>query len=402
MKNITNNWIDNLKLRVSYGSLGNNAIGNYDAIPILGISKYVFNNVPTLGFYQPAIANSALSWESTTVTNFGIDFGLLNNKLSGSIDLYDKFTNNILINLPAPSVLGTASVPVQNSAEVRNRGVELNLGWKQQLNDFSYFIQTNVTYNDNKVIKFKGEEYSLSGINMIKEGLPINTGFMLLVNKIVETPEDLALIQEMIDNAKDKDGNKINPFPYGTPALGDFLYQDTNEDGLINDADRVNVGTGTNPKLFYSLSLGGSYKGFDASIFMDGVSGIKGYFQNSYYSPVLRWTRIINSEVADGRWYEGRETPAKYPRFLYDGNNRNTRSSDFWYQSMSFFKIRNIQLGYSLPQELISKIDISRLRFYVGLENYFTFTKWKGLDPEVLEMAYPTMKEVVFGVNLSF
>ena len=135
---------------------------------------------------------------------------------------------------------------------------------------------------------------------------------------------------------------------------------------------------------------------------MDGVGGIKGYFQNDYYSPILRWTRIINSEVADGRWYEGRKDPARYPRFLYDGNTRNTRSSDFWYYNMSFFKIRNIQLGYTLPKSIVSKADISRLRFYIGLENYFTFTQWKGLDPEVSGMDYPSMRQAVFGVNLTF
>lgn len=402
MSNLRDNWLDNLKLRVSYGSLGNNATDNYAAIPVMGATKYVFNNVPTLAYYQAAIKNANLTWETTTVSNIGLDFGFLNNRLSGSLDFYNKFTHNILINLPAPAVLGNAGVPDQNSAEVLNRGVELNLGWRDKIEEFSYFADLNLTYNKNKVVKFKGEEYSLSGINMIKEGLPINTGFMLLVDRIVESQEDLDLIQTMVNNAKDEQGTPINPFPYGKPELGDFLYQDTNNDGLINDNDRVNVGSGSNPKFFYSFSLGASYKGIDASVFMDGVGGIKGYFQNDYYSPILRWTRIINSEVADGRWYEGRKDPARYPRFLYDGNTRNTRSSDFWYYNMSFFKIRNIQLGYTLPKSIVSKADISRLRFYIGLENYFTFTQWKGLDPEVSGMDYPSMRQAVFGVNLTF
>lgn len=402
MSSLRDNWLDNLKIRVSYGSLGNNETDNYAAIPVLGATKYVFNNVPTLAYYQSAIKNASLTWESTTVSNLGLDFAFLNSRLSGSVDIYNKFTHNILINLPAPAVLGLASVPDQNSAEVQNRGVELDLGWRDRIEAFSYFANVNLTYNKNNVVKFKGDEYSLSGINMIKEGLPINTGFMLQVDRIVETQQDLDLIQQMVDNAKDEEGNSINPFPYGRPELGDLLYKDTNEDGLINDDDRVNVGSGTNPKFFYSFSLGGSYKGFDASLFLDGVGGIKGYFQNDYHNPRLRWTRLINSELADGRWYEGREDPAKYPRFLYDGDTRNTRASDFWYYNMSFLKIRNIQLGYSLPPEIVSKADISRLRLYVGLENYFTFTQWKGLDPEVSGMGYPSMKQAVFGVNLTF
>ena len=163
-------WMDNLKLRVSYGSLGNNSVSNYAAIPVMATAKYVFNNVPTLAYFQSAISNASLTWETTTVTNIGLDWGVLNNRLSGSIDLYNKFTHNILIGLPAPSVLGNASVPNQNSAEVRNRGIELNIGWRDNIADFSYFADFNFTYNKNKVIKFKGDEYSLSGINMIKEG----------------------------------------------------------------------------------------------------------------------------------------------------------------------------------------------------------------------------------------
>lgn len=395
-------WLDNLKLRVSYGSLGNNATSNYESIPILGVAKYVLNNVPTLGFYQPRIANSNLTWETTTVSNLGIDFGFFKNKLSGSIDVYDKFTHNILINLPAPFVHGNAGLPTQNSAQVRNRGLEVNLGWRDNIDEFGYFFETNFSYNKNKVEKFKGDEYSLNGIYMIKEGLPINTAYILEVDRIVQTQEDLNLVQQMVDNAQlDENGNKMSAFPFGIPKMGDFLYKDTNNDGLINDNDRVNVGSGSNPLFFYSFSIGANYKGFDASVFMDGVGGTKEYFSNDFYTPILRWTRIINGEIADGRWYEGRNTPATYPRLMMEGNTLNLRSSDFWYKSNSFFKIRNIQVGYTLPQNVVSKIDVTRLRLYVGLENYFTFSKWNGLDPEVPGMNYPSMKQAVFGINLT-
>lgn len=402
MSGVRSKWLNNLKLRVSYGSLGNNATDNYAAIQVLDAMKYVLNGVPVLAYSQSKIKNANLTWETTTVTNVGVDFGMFGNRLTGNVDCYNKFTHNILINLPAPGVLGNAGVPDQNSAQVRNRGIELNVGWRDDLKDFSYYANVNFTYNRNKVVKFKGDQYSLSGVNMIKEGLPINTGYMLLVDRIVQTQEDLDLVQSMVDNAKDANGNPLNAFPYGRPELGDFLYKDTNKDGLVNDEDRTNVGTGSTPRFLYSLTLGASYKGFDASIFIDGVAGIRGYFRNDYYTPILRWTRLINKEVADGRWYAGRKDAATYPRLLYDGDTRNIRNSDFWYDSMSYLKIRNIQIGYTVPQKLVSKVDLSRLRFYMGLENYFTFTKWKGLDPEVPGMAYPSMKQVVFGVNLTF
>lgn len=404
MRELKERWLDNLKMRASYGSLGNNAVDNYAAIPVLTSNKYVFNNNPAVGFYQSNIANANLTWESTTVTNIGLDWTLWKNKFSGSLDLYDKTTNNILIDLPAPLVHGTAGIPKQNAAKVRNRGLELSLSWKDKIENFSYSIATNITYNRNKVLKFKGEEASINGTQMIQEGLPINTEYILEVDRIIQTQADLDIVKQMIDNAPidESTNKKMNPFPFGTPQLGDFLYKDANGDGLVNLNDRVNIGHGSNPLWIYSFALNAAYKSFDTSVAIDGVAGIKQYFQNAYYTTQIRWSRIINREVADGRWYEGRTTPATYPRFLLEGDNRNLQISDFWLQNVSFFKIRNIQIGYSLPQDVISRIGLKRFRIYGGLENYFTFTKFKGMDPEVSGMAYPSMKQAVLGINLSF
>ncbi|WP_080905368.1 TonB-dependent receptor [Parabacteroides sp. Marseille-P3160] len=404
MKSLHSQWIDNFKLRISYGSLGNNAVGNYDAIPVLSTTQYVFNNVPIVGFYQSAIANSNLTWESTKVTNVGVDWAFLKNKLSGSLDLYNKLTDNILISLPAPAVHGISSIPTQNAAKVRNRGLELSLSWRDKTNEFNYFIETNFTFNKNKVVKFKGNEYSLSGTRMIKEGLAINTDYVLKVDRIVQTQTDLDLVQQIIDNAPlDPSTNKkMNPFPFGTPQLGDFLYKDMNGDGLVNSDDRVNIGNGPNPQLMYSFSFGVNYKDFDASVSMDGIGKIKQYFYNTYYTTQLRQSRIINREVADGRWYEGRTTQASFPRTMLEGDSRNLQNSDFWLQDVSYLKIRNIQIGYSFPQKVISHMDLTKLRIYGGLENYFTFTNFKGMDPEVPGMSYPSMKQAVVGVNLSF
>ena len=161
------------------------------------------------------------------------------------------------------------------------------------------------------------------------------------------------------------------------------------------------MGKGSTPQFFYSFSLGANFKGFDIAAFIDGVGGIKTYFQNDYYNPSLRWTRIINQEIADGRWYQGRPDKATYPRFLLN-DGKNARSSDFWIQDMSYLKIRNIQIGYTLPYDISSKAYISKIRFYATLENYFTFTKYQGLDPEVNGVGYPNVRQAVFGLNLTF
>jgi len=410
MQGAKETWLNELKLRASYGSLGNNAVGDYETISSLSSLLYSFNNAAVNGFYQSRIANVGLNWESTNVTNLGLDFSLLSSRLSGNVDFYNKLTKNILISLPAPLVNGTIGIPPQNSAEVENKGVELGLNWRDNIGDVGYFLSTNFTYNKNKVVKFKGNEYSLSGTQMTKEGLPINTQFVWLVDRIVQSDSDVQYVEDMIANAPFDPNDpqtdpalrkRLNPFPFGKPVLGDFLFKDVNGDGLINDDDRDNVGKGTNPSVFYSFTLGANYKGFDFSVFLDGVAGLKTYFQNDYYNPVLRWSRIINQEIADGRWYPGRETAATYPRFLLN-DDKNKRSSDFWIQDMSFLKIRNIQLGYTLPTDVLSKIHASKVRFYVTLENYFTFTDYKGLDPEVSGMAYPNVKQAVFGLNVTF
>ena len=402
MGSLRDSWLNQLKLRVSYGSLGNNAVGNYDAIPVLSSTQYPLNSIPTVGFYQSSISNANLTWESTYVANAGLDFGLFSNRLNGNVDVYNKLTKNILISLPAPYANGIVSIPPQNSAEVRNRGAELVLEWRDKIRDLNYFIRGNFTYNNNKVVKFKGDQYSLSGTNMIKEGLPINTQYVLLVDRIVQTQEDLDVVQNIINKAPlDANGKKMNPFSTGTPQMGDLLYKDVNGDGLINNDDRTTVGHGQDPRFMYSFSFGANYKGFDLSCQLDGIAGVKTYFQNDYYTPNLRHSNIISKEIADGRWYEGRTTTASFPRLLL-GNAKNTVASDFWVVSNAYLKVRNLQLGYTVPSYLLSNLSVSKLRVYASLENFFTISSYPGLDPEVTSMAYPTMKQAVFGINLSF
>lgn len=409
MAPLTEKGLSNLKLRASYGSLGNNSVGNYDALStysnIFHNHKlgYVLNNTAMTALAQPAIANPDLSWESTYVTDFGIDFGLAGNRLTGTIDYFDKKTKNILINLPAPAVHGTVSIPKQNSAQVTNRGIEITLGWRDRIGDFSYSAEVNFTHITNNVDKFKGKEYSLSGTNMIKEGLPINAQYMLRVDRIIQTDEDLALVQKMIDNAPIVNGKKVNPFAaYGRPQKGDLLYKDINGDGVIDEKDRTVVSDGPNPKYHFGLNLGASYKGIDFSVLLQGQAGVKVYWQHSpYNTPTVRTGYQINKAIADGRWYEGR-TDATYPRLLDYSDRRNTIASDFYLEDKAFLKIRNIQLGYTFPKSLTQKVRIERIRLYGSLENFFTFTKYKGFDPEVSGLNYPSMKQAVAGINLSF
>ena len=270
----------------------------------------------------------------------------------------------------------------------------------------SYGIQGNMSYVKNEVTKYKGKEkggMTINGAKIIWEGYSINSLYTLVVDRIIQTDEDLALVQQMIDNAPtDDNGKKVNPFAaFGTPEKGDLLYKDVDGNGIIDNNDKEIVAD-NQPKWNAGLTLDAAWRGFDLSVFMQGAFGGKTFWQGTGYNmPTVRHGQQMSKELADGRWYEGR-TDATYPRLLNYNDSRNTQCSDFYIENKSYLKIRNIQLGYTLPKSLTTKCGIERVRFYGSLENFFTFTSYRGLDPEVTGMAYPSMKQAVVGVNLSF
>lgn len=397
-------WLPNLKLRASYGSLGNNSVGNYEYQAVYNAANYVLNNNLFVGFAQTALSNAALTWESTYITNIGLDFDLFNYKLGGSLEAFNKVTRNILIDLPAPLVVGNASIPKQNAAEVQNKGIELNLSYRDKVGEFNYRIGGNFTFVDNKVTKYKGDERTISGTDLIQEGYAIKTRYVLKVQKLIQTAEDYKMVEDMIANAPvdPATGNKRNPFAaYGTPTYGDFLYADTNGDGIINDEDRVTMGYGTAPRISYGINLGFDWKGFDFSALLQGTSGLLQVWNDLYHTTAVRWGYQINQEISEKRWYTGR-TDAAYPRLLNTTDTRNTRASDFWLQNKAYLRLKNIQLGYTIPKSVTRLIKVDAFRVYGSLENYLTFTKYKGFDPEVNGTQYPTLKQALVGVNITF
>ena len=211
-----------------------------------------------------------------------------------------------------------------------------------------------------------------------------------------QTDEDMAIVQDMVA----KNPNAFSAF--GMPQKGDFLYKDIDKNGIIDNKDRSVVSDGPNPKYMFGLNLNGAWKGFDLSVLFQGQAGAKEFWmRNGYNTSVVLYGNQINQEVADGRWYEGR-TDATYPRLATTTNKVNTQNSDFYLQNKAFLKVRNIQLGYTLPKAWMDKIQIERIRIYGSLENFFTFTSYKGLDPEVSGLGYPTMKQATIGLNVTF
>jgi hypothetical protein len=259
------------------------------------------------------------------------------------------------------------------------------------------------------VTKFKGKEPSISGTSMILEGEPINIQYVLQVDRLIQTDEDLAIVQAMVDNNPDAFTS------YRRPEKGDFLYKDVSgvgEDGLpdgipdgkITDADRVKIGNGTNPTTTYGINFGLNWKGIDFSGLLQGIGGLTVYWDGqdgAAFSPRVVRGCQINKTIADGRWYEGR-TDAIYPRLLENSDGRNRVASDFWLHDKSYMRLKNIQLGYTLPRRLSQRILLETFRLYVSIDNALTFTNYQGLDPEVDGTKYPTLRTTTFGLNLTF
>ncbi|MDR3250765.1 MAG: TonB-dependent receptor [Tannerella sp.] len=391
-------WLSMLKLRASYGSLGNNYTStNYMYQTLYAAANYVLNSSVVGGLAQTTLSNQNLTWETTNVTNIGADFGVLGNRLTGSIELFNKNTEGILISLPVPLVHGTSVAPNQNAAKVNNKGFELNLDWKGQAGKVSYNIGGNFSFVKNEVVKFRDDVPAISGTNMVLEGQSINIQYVLEVDRIVQTDADLALVQSMIDK------NPAAFASYARPQKGDFLFKDIDGDGRITPDDRVKVGWGTNPLLSYGLNLGAAWKGIDFSALLQGVGMWKVYFYDDSYRFTVTHGMQINKTIADGRWYEGR-TDAKYPRLLTNTDNRNNQASTAFIFDKSYVRLKNIQLGYVIPQHISRLAFVDKLRIYSSIENAFTFTNnYPGLDPELSSrIQYPTMINYSFGLNLTF
>lgn len=406
-----NGIFDNLKLRVGYGSLGNNAVGNYAAYALYSQAGAVMNGQWTTGLYASSPANPRLTWEKTNTFNVALDFSMLNQRLSGYIEYYNKKTTGILYWLTLPGAGGDWSGQTTNLADVSNKGIELNLSWNDRIGDFRYGISLNYSHNKNNIDKFRGTKVTdmdLSDNIATWEGHELGSYYMYKA-KIIRNQNDVNEVQRMLDS--NKDAYQGLSVPYITDgkvnaekALGDVMFMDLDGDGKITaNGDRTIVGRNT-PTDILGLNLTAGWKGFDFAVYMDGTFGYKGYFgggSNAYLSNSITMYHQIWKYMAENTWRTGNEN-AEYPKFNSGSLLANNVANDIWLKSRSFWKIRNIQLGYTLPKSVTHKFYVEKLRFFGSLENFFTFTGWKGLDPESGTLSYPVMRQALIGVNVEF
>jgi TonB-linked SusC/RagA family outer membrane protein len=400
------NWLDDLKVKASYGILGNQNIGNYPYQNTLNLGQnYSFGGNISTGLTRQVITDSTLHWESTRTMDIGMDVSLFQGKINFGATYFNRFTYDIL-NSPASSVSTIVGFGLsqQNSGELRNSGVELVLDYRHTGQDFNFRAGANLTIINNEVLDLGvGNVQQPNGMvgngSSLFIGYPMNIYFGYQADGLFVDQEDISNWPTM---------TAINP----NPKPGDIRYKDISgpdgvPDGKVDPTyDRVVLGSQI-PKFNFGLNLGADYKGFDFSMLIQGIAGVKGNltgdagFAFNNQGGVQRWQM-------EERWTaENPDRNAGYPRmeFISNSGTPNTVTSSFWTLNGSYVKLRNIQLGYSLSPAALEKIRVARLRMYISAENIATWSKYRqGWDPEVntARAYYPILGNYTFGVNLQF
>lgn len=442
------NFFDNLKLRASWGKLGNSAINNYYAYQSLyAVNNYVFGGNVSSGFGMSSFSNPNLQWETTTVTNIGLDLSLLNNRLSATVEWYNKLTDGILYQPSLSATLSYFGSPYRNIAEVLNRGLELTVGWQDRVKDFHYSVNANFSLNKNEVTKYKGAlergwkddtyftnigDVSTGGDTRVLEGHTINEFYVLNLYKgngnyfnadgsvnpnggpkdgMIRTEQDMEWLKAMV--AKGYEFYPAKGISKSEIWYGDVIYADINGDGIYgDDNDRDFQGYSATPKYYYGLQASASWKGFDFSMSWAGAAGFKIlWWEQSLNSTRLTRCYGIGQEVADDHYFYNPENPSdprtniwsENTRLTFGGTAQTETSSQLWLHNGNYLKLKNLTIGYTFPSKWMEKLFVQNLRIYATGENLLTITKFKGLDPEMAAgNGYFPIRQYAFGINITF
>ena len=400
-----NEVINSLKVRGGYGVVGNDNIGDFAFLSTIGSGRnYTIGNSGSyiVGYSPNAPSNPDLKWEETSQTNIGFDAVLWRN-FNMTFDWYRKVTTGILQNPRIPGYVGAISNPAANVADMSNSGIELELGYNNRFGELDFSVNGNVSYLENEVTNLgAGIEYLSGGQSFQSSSYPITrTALGQALNSFYGFQTmGVFQTQEEINNYVNSDGNLIQP----NASPGDFKWADINGDGVITEDDRTFIGDPT-PNWTYGLTLSFSWRGFDALIFGQGVSGNK-IFQGLRR---LDMTTANYQREALGRW-TGPGSSTSYPRLNdADPNDNFTNPSDFYLEDGSYFRLKTVQLGYTLPTQLSQKIGLQKARVYLMSENLFTATKYSGYDPEIgggvmsIDRGiYPQARSFMVGLNIGF
>ncbi len=392
-------FIDNIKIRGSWGKLGNQQIGLYQYMDLYSPGQdYIIGGALSAGLAPTTLSNPDITWEKTTTSDVGADLSFFQNKLNITADWFNRRTEDILVRIPLSSLYGGLTAPYQNVGVVDNKGWEFECGYQDKLGDFAYSISTNFTTIANKVVYFQGDQkvtQSLGNNTIIMQGQPYGAIYGYRAMGTFKNNEEIAAW------AKQKSS--------GTNKPGDLKYEDISgpngvPDGVINANDRVIIGN-TTPKYYYGLKAEVGYKGLNLYMMFQGIAGADRYYNNLWNTTAIRYGREINSYFLNA-W--STENPnSDIPRLTLDTNSDNTQVSSFWVQHVSYLRLKDIQLSYTLPAKWLNKTFISKIQVYTNGQNLFTWTKFRGLDPETADylqynVEHPNVRIISFGVNASF
>lgn len=394
-------WLNNFKLRASWGKNGNENIGNFQYVALTSTNNNaIFGNPGSIavGTKPSQLANPDLRWEESNQTDVGIDLGFLSNRITFTADWFLKNTEGMLMRMSLPQYVGE-SIPFGNVGKMRNWGLEFDLGYRQTFfNDLYVGVNINASYLRNKLIEYGNEQGwenldSFQGVGTIlraQNGLPFPYFYGYKTDGI---------IQNMAE------ANAYNT-KYGTSLVpGDVRFVDVDGNGSINEDDRTNIGCGT-PDWTYGASITLGYKGFDFNIFFQGVAG------NDIYDATRRIdARSVNLPSWMLNRWTGEGTSNRIPRYVI-GDGYNWQSSDLYVYDGSFCRLKNMQLGYTIPQNLTRRIGVQKFRAFVAVENLATWTKYHGYDPEISSGSekssgvdfgvYPQARTWTIGFNIEF
>ena len=403
-------WLDNLKLRASWGQTGNQEISNIARYTLYesnygeanfggqsyGTSYDIAgtNGGQTLpsGFKRNQLGNDDLKWETTTQTNIGLDFGMFRNALYGSLEWYFKKTKDILVYMPGIGVMGEGSGQWINAGEVENKGIELNVGYRGHIGDFQYDLSGNLGTYRNKVTKLPetiaaNGTFGGNGVESVV-GHPMYSQVGYVYDGIFKS-------QDEIDNHAVQNG----------AGLGRIRWKDLNNDGVINEADQEWIYDPT-PDFTWGLNIYLQYKNFDFTMFWQGVQGVD--VISDLKKETDLWSGLNISNLNKGRRLLDAWTPSNngsnIPAISTMDNNNEKRVSTYFVENGSFAKLRTIQFGYNIPKTICEKLYAERLRLYLSAQNLLTIKSknFTGVDPENANYGYPIPLNITFGLNVSF
>lgn len=383
--------VNYLKLRASWGKLGNQEIGNYAYTPTMAASyNYYFGGSKVIGLAENSVVNENIRWETTRVIDYGFDASLFRSKVNITFDWFDKLTSDILLRLSMPGLfLGSLTAPYQNVGKVSNKGWELNAAYHDYKGDWTWNASFNLSSVKNKIVD-NHDIVDISGHTINMEDYPIGSYYGY-------TALGLARTQSDIDNYKNSKGEQIT-INGKVPALGDILYKNLDDDADIDADDREIIGNPF-PKLAYSFNLGGSWKNLDFTMFWQGIGGVSRFYEEQ--------ATITNGGNLTTRWLDRWSPDNTDGTMCRMGESNNEAVSTFWLQRADYLRLKNLEIGYTMNYPWLQRARIKSIRAYLQGTNLITFTGVKNFDPEkssgdVSNRVYPNIKAYSVGVTVNF